>query len=165
MGPDATILVFWMLSFKPTFSLFSFTFIKSLFSCSSLSAIRVVHLHIQGYWHLSQQSWFQLVLLVVSFLQFKSKFCNKEFMILATVSFWYWFCWLYRASSSLAANNIINLILLLTIWWCPCVESSLVVLEEGVCYDLCILLAISFSLLHFVLQGQICLLLQVSLGQ
>ena len=34
MGPDAMILVFWMLSFKPTFSLFSFTFIKSLFSSS-----------------------------------------------------------------------------------------------------------------------------------
>ena len=36
------ILVFWMLSFKPTFSLSSFNFIKSLFSSSSLSAIRVV---------------------------------------------------------------------------------------------------------------------------
>ena len=42
MGPDAMILVFWMLSFKPTFSLSSFTFIKRLFSSSSLSAIRVV---------------------------------------------------------------------------------------------------------------------------
>ena len=42
MGPDAMILVFWMLSFKPTFSLSSFTFIRRLFSCSSLSAIRVV---------------------------------------------------------------------------------------------------------------------------
>ena len=31
MGPDASILVFWMLSFKPTFSLSSFTFIKGLF--------------------------------------------------------------------------------------------------------------------------------------
>ena len=41
MGPDAIILVFWMLSFKSTFSLSSFTFIKRLFS-SSLSAIRVV---------------------------------------------------------------------------------------------------------------------------
>ena len=39
MGPDAMILVFRMLSFKPTFSLSSF--IKRLFS-SSLSAIRVV---------------------------------------------------------------------------------------------------------------------------
>ena len=42
MGPDAMILVFWMLQFKPTFSLSSFTFIKRLFSSSSLSAIRVV---------------------------------------------------------------------------------------------------------------------------
>ena len=42
MGPDAMIFVFWMLSFKPTFSLFTFTFIKRLFSSSSLSAIRVV---------------------------------------------------------------------------------------------------------------------------
>ena len=24
-----------------------------------------------------------------------------------------------------------------TIWWCTCVESSLVLLEEGVCYDQC----------------------------
>ena len=42
MRPDAMILVFWMLSFKPTFSLSSYTFIKRLFSSSSLSAIRVV---------------------------------------------------------------------------------------------------------------------------
>ena len=41
VGLDAMILVFWMLSFKPTFSLSSFTFIKRLFSSSSLSAIRV----------------------------------------------------------------------------------------------------------------------------
>ena len=42
MGPDAMILVFWMLSFKPAFSLSSFTFIKKLFSSSSLSAIKMV---------------------------------------------------------------------------------------------------------------------------
>ena len=49
MGPDAMIFLLWMLSFKPTFSLsfilislsLSFTFIKRLFSSSSLSAIRV----------------------------------------------------------------------------------------------------------------------------
>ena len=40
MGLDAMIFVFWMLSYKATFSLSSFTFIKSLFS-SSLSAIRM----------------------------------------------------------------------------------------------------------------------------
>ena len=42
MGPDAMILVFWMLGFKPTFSLSSFTFIKRLFSFSLFSAIRVL---------------------------------------------------------------------------------------------------------------------------
>ena len=36
------ILVFWMFSFKPAFSLSSFTLIKRLFRSSSLSAIRVV---------------------------------------------------------------------------------------------------------------------------
>ena len=40
-GTGAMILVFWMLSFKPAFSL-SFTVIKRIFSSSSLSAIRVV---------------------------------------------------------------------------------------------------------------------------
>ena len=42
MEADGMTLVFWMLIFKPTFSLSSFTFIKRLFSSSSLSAIRVV---------------------------------------------------------------------------------------------------------------------------
>ena len=42
MGPDAMILILWMLSFKPAFSLSSLTLIKRLFSSSSLSAIRVV---------------------------------------------------------------------------------------------------------------------------
>ena len=84
-------------------------------------------------------------------------------MIWATVSSWSYFCWLYRASPSLAAKNIINLILVLTVWWCPCVESSLVLLEEGVCYDQCIFLEklLVFALLHSAFQGQICLLLQV----
>ena len=41
MGPDAMILVYWMLSFKPAFSLSSFNFIKRLCSSSSLSAIKV----------------------------------------------------------------------------------------------------------------------------
>ena len=62
MGPDAMILVFWMLSFELTFSLSFFTFIKRLFSSSSLSAIWWCHLHNWGYWYFSRQSWFQLVL-------------------------------------------------------------------------------------------------------
>ena len=62
MEPDAMILVFWMLSFKPGFSFSSFTFIKRLFSSYSLSTIWWCHLHIWGYWYFSLQSWFQLVL-------------------------------------------------------------------------------------------------------
>ena len=42
MGPDAMIFISWRLSFKPAFSLSSFTFIKRLFSSALLPAIRVV---------------------------------------------------------------------------------------------------------------------------
>ena len=42
MGSNTMVFIFWMLSFKPTFSLCSFTFIKRLFSSSSLYAIRMV---------------------------------------------------------------------------------------------------------------------------
>ena len=42
MEPDVMILVFWMLSFKPAFSLSYFIFIKRIFNSSSLSAVRVV---------------------------------------------------------------------------------------------------------------------------
>ena len=42
MGLDAMILVFWILSFKPAFSLSCFTFIKRVFSPSLLSINRLV---------------------------------------------------------------------------------------------------------------------------
>ena len=42
MRQDAMIFIFWMLSFKPSFSLSSFTFIKRFFNSSSFSAISVV---------------------------------------------------------------------------------------------------------------------------
>ena len=61
MGSDAMILVFWMLSFKPAFSLSPFTFIKRLFS-SSLSAIRVVSsAYLRLLILLLEISWFQLL--------------------------------------------------------------------------------------------------------
>ena len=41
-GTGCHTFVVWMLSFRPAFSLSSFTFIKKLFSSSSLSTIRVV---------------------------------------------------------------------------------------------------------------------------
>ena len=84
-------------------------------------------------------------------------------MIWAIVSSQSCFCWLYRASPSLAAKNINNLISVLTIWWCPCVESSLVFVEKGcLLWPVCSLgkTLLTFALLHFALQGQICLLLQ-----
>ena len=57
-------------------------------------------------------------------------------MIWATFSSQSYFCWLYGVFPSLPAKNKINLISVLTIWWRPRVE-----LEDGVCYDECILLA------------------------
>ena len=169
MGPDAMIFVFCMLSFKPTFSLSTFTFIKRLLSSSSLSAIRVVSsaylrllIFLPGRWVIVVQSlgrvqlcwdpmdgicqgplsmgcsrqehWsglplpspqciiFKDLIQVIRewfngfryILQFKSEFGNKEFVIWAKVSSWsfffFFFFWLYRASPSLAANNIIDLI-------------------------------------------------------
>ena len=48
LGSDAMILIFWMLSFKPTFPLSSFTFIKRLFSSllSSISVVLSAHLRL-----------------------------------------------------------------------------------------------------------------------
>ena len=63
MQLDAMILVYWILSFKPAFSLSSFTFIKRLFSSSSLSAVRVVSSAYLRFFIFSWQSCFQLVLL------------------------------------------------------------------------------------------------------
>ena len=55
MGPDVMIFIFWMLNFKPAFSLSSFTFIKRLFSSSSLSAIKVVSSASLRFWYFSQK--------------------------------------------------------------------------------------------------------------
>ena len=63
MGPDAMIFIFWMLSLKPTSSLFSFTFIKRLFSSSSLSVIRMVSSAYLRLLIFLLATWFQRVLL------------------------------------------------------------------------------------------------------
>ena len=68
MELDAMIFVFWILSFKPTFSLSSFTFTKRLFS-SSLSAIRVVS---SGYLSLLI---FLLAILIPACDSFSPAFC------------------------------------------------------------------------------------------
>ena len=61
MGTDAMIFFFWMLSFKPSFSFFFFTFIKRPLVLPFLPW-GWCHLHIWGYWYFSRQSWSQLVL-------------------------------------------------------------------------------------------------------
>ena len=70
---------------------------------------------------------------------------------------------LYRTSPSLAAKNIINLILVLIMWWCLYVVFSCVVGRGCLLWPVCYLgrTLLVFALLHSVLQGQICLLLQV----
>ena len=65
--PDTMILVFWMLSFEPTF--------HSPLSLSPRGSLVLhflpqewCHVRIWGYWYFSCQSWFQLVLLQFSIL-------------------------------------------------------------------------------------------------
>jgi len=75
-------------------------------------------------------------------------------MIWATVSFRSCFCLLYRASPSLVAKNIINLILLLTIWWCPCVVFSCVIGRGCLLWSEHFLgkILLAFTLLHSIIQ-------------
>ena len=56
-----------------------------------------------------------LVVFLVSSI--KSEFGNIEFMIWSTVSSVSHFWWLYKTSPSSAAHNIINTILIVTIWY------------------------------------------------
>ena len=74
-------------------------------------------------------------------------------MIWATVSSGSCFCWLYRASSSWTAKNIISVISSLTFWWCPCVESSHVAGKECLLWPVRSLgeTLLAFALFHFVL--------------
>ena len=54
MAPDAVIFICWMLSFKPAFSLSSFTL--------TFLPLEWYHLLVWGWWYFSKQSWFQPVL-------------------------------------------------------------------------------------------------------
>ena len=93
------------------------------------------------------------------FLQLKPEFCNKELMIWVTVSSRSCFCWLYRTSLSLAAKNIINVI----IWWYSRISGvvgNVCLLWPACSFDKTLLV---FALLYFVFQGQTWLLFWVSL--
>ena len=61
MRLDAIIFVFWMLSFKPPFSLLLHPHQETLVPFHFLPLVWY-HLHIWGYWYFSWHSWFQLVI-------------------------------------------------------------------------------------------------------
>ena len=54
VGLDAIILVLWTLSFKPDFSLASFTLIRSSLVPLCFIPLEWYHLHIRGCWYFSQ---------------------------------------------------------------------------------------------------------------
>ena len=88
-------------------------------------------------------------------------------MIWATVSSRSCFYWLYRASLPLTAKNIISLIWVLTMYGqCLCINLFSWVVGKGcLLWPSCSLdkTLLAFTLLHFVLWGQTCLLFLVSL--
>ena len=100
------------------------------------------------------------------FLQFKPEFCNMELMIWAIVSSRSCFCWLYRVSPSLAAKTInqsdfsIDHLVMSMYRVVSCGVRRGCLLWPVCCFDKTLLI---FVLLHFVLQGQTCLSLQISL--
>jgi len=111
----------------------------------------------------------------MSYLSYtQSEFGNKEFMIWAPVSSRSCFCWLYRASPSLAAKNISSPSLAANqpdfsidhLVMSTCRVFSCVVGRGCLLWPMCSLgkTLLAFALLHFVLPGQTCLLLQVSLN-
>ena len=74
MGPDAMIFVFWMVSFKPTFSLSSFTFIKRLFNSDCHNKIpqtgrlKQQKLIFSGIWRLEVRDQHDCILVKALFL-------------------------------------------------------------------------------------------------
>ena len=94
-----------------------------------------------------------------------SEFFDKELVTWATVSSWSCFSWLYRASPSLAAKNIINLISVDHLVMPICRVFSCVVGRVCLLWPVRSLskTLLAFALLCSVLQGKIFLLLQVSL--
>ena len=85
-------------------------------SCTVLQTSSIILQALYQIWSLESISHFHCIIVrdLISvipewssgFPYFKSKFCNKEFIIWATVSSQSCLCWLYRASTSLAAKSI-----------------------------------------------------------
>ena len=83
MRPDAIIIVFWMLSFKPPFSFYYFIFIKRLFNFSSLSAIRV-----------ASSAYLRLLFLTAILIQIQIFARGILTLCLLMHSFWEWLSYL-----------------------------------------------------------------------
>ena len=62
IGPDAMILVFWMLSFRPSFHSPLLPWLRGCLIPLHFLPLEWYHLHIWGCWYFSWQSWFQLVI-------------------------------------------------------------------------------------------------------
>ena len=80
MELDATVFVFWMLSFKSAFSL-----ISSTFTMRSSLPWWWCHLCIWGYWYFSWQSWFQLVLHPALMIYIIS---NIFYVVMGKMTYW-----------------------------------------------------------------------------
>ena len=89
-----------------------------------------IYLSLPLYKHKGFKSYLNGLVVFPTFFQFKPEFGNKEFMIEPQSAPSPVFAD-YRASPSAAAKNIINVIWVLTIWWHPCVGSSLVIVGRG----------------------------------
>ena len=128
----------------------------SLSTSLSFESLHYLHCIITGIdlCHTWMVQWFCILSLIYAWSS------NEEHMIWATVSSRPCFCWPYKASPSSIAKNIINLISVLNIWWCPCIESSFVLMKQCLLWPECSLdkTLLAFSLLYFVPQGQTCLL-------
>ena len=94
-----------------------------------------------------------------SFMMKRTSFLSEIFTSKLILIFLIWTCFHFSADMFFLFVKILLIswveISVLTIWWCPCVESSLLLLQEGVCYDQCILLAkIYWSLPCFILYSK-----------
>ena len=75
MGPDAMILVFWMLSFKPTFSLSSFTFINRLFNYTVQQSHSLVFTQRNWSFHTKTCTWMFITALFIIAKIWKQQRC------------------------------------------------------------------------------------------
>ena len=90
---DAMILVFWMLGFKPAFSLSSFTFIKRLFTFSSPS----IYTNVRPFGIISNVPE-TLFFFFFFFFNLFTPFCETQLFLLNFLQVHWLFCYLLQSS-------------------------------------------------------------------